>query len=359
MKIVSAVVKPYARELAVAWQTPHGIISQRRGFIIRVVTEDGLSGFGEASPLPGFSRESMEQTGLYLFEAATELLGQSVLSSLSEVSHAIAAIVPADCPSVRFCLETALCDLAARREGKPLALWLNGQSRREVPVNYLLGASHVDWDNLTSVIGNYQAVKIKMSGHLENDIECVRKVRQIAGKKVNIRIDANRCWNYEKAAGALEKMQEFGIEYVEEPVAAFDVEQVFRRRDKTGVRIALDEALVECGNPEALVTSGVGDVVIVKPTLIGGIWRIFQLASFIRSHNQQIVITSSLETEVGLSALLHLAAAIDYVNYPCGLDTLRFFKNVHEENQFLISSGSIRLPDSPGIGIGNDTWDKI
>lgn len=359
MKIVSAVVKPYSRELAVNWQTPQGVTSQRRGFVIRMVTEEGLLGFGEASPLPGFSRETMEQAGICLFDAVTKLLGQSVPPSLSEVSDVIAAMVPAYCPAARFSLETALCDLAARREGKSLALWLNSQSRREVPVNYLLEPSCVDGDKLASIIGNYRTVKIKMSGQVEHDIECVHRVRQIVGKSIGIRVDANRRWSYEDAASALERMREFDIEYVEEPLAVFDAEQLSRLRDKTKIKIALDETFVESDDPETLMTDRVGDIIIIKPTLIGGIGRIFQLASLARSCDQQIVITSSLETEIGLSALLHLAAAIGDMIYSCGLDTLRFFRATYEESQFLVSAGSMRLPDSTGIGIGNNIWDKI
>jgi O-succinylbenzoate synthase len=139
------------------------------------------------------------------------------------------------------------------------------------------------------------------------------------------------------------------IEYVEEPLMKSDFKSMDALRRKTSVRVALDETLSEADHPETLLQDRSCDVAILKPTLLGGINHTLRLAHIARQHQIPIVLTSTFETECGLSALVHLAAALPVELLPCGLDTLRFFKS-QLPAMFEINNGLMKVPDRPGLG---------
>ncbi len=365
MKIASAQIKPYRRKLLATLKTAHQEISERRGFIVVLNSDEGHTGFGEA-PFPLFDVEDEHRLGDSdadkLFMAVVDTLtGKDIPPSLEDVEVDIEHLFAAEAPGVYFGLETALCDLAAKIVGHPLSQWLSADPRPAIPVNYLIRRPVAAWDELTSVIAErgYRAVKVKIAlGSIDNDVDFIERLRSAIGDDIAVRLDANRGWDFDTATAALNRMTKFGIDYIEEPLADFSEDNLINLRSKTAIPIALDESLTEINDIDDVLSAKIADVLILKPSLIGGIARTLDISKQAARYGCRCVITTNLETEIGTAALLHLAAAVPGDLPPCGLDTLRLFENA-DPALAKVANGVIKVPSGVGLGVGEELWAEL
>lgn len=361
MKIISAAIKEYRHRLPAPLRLSTGVISERQGVTIQIIADNGMVGYGEAAPLPGFSPETLEATTEVLADANVALRGKTVPLSLDEINNTVRQVIPAGHPAAVFGLETAFCDLAAQAAGRPLASWLNANAAREVPVNYLITGTKPDQDTTAADFerGKYDMVKIKVGGRSEeDDIALVRGLADLLGRNIIIRLDANRQWTCDAAVRVLNGLRQCHIEYVEEPLANASPAEFSRLKSETGVSIALDETLAELGGVEAWLSSAAVDVLIIKPTIIGGIARAVQLKETAQRYNRSVVITSTFESNVGLMALVHLAAAIS-PGITCGLGTGSIFTAGFISPQLSVKNGAIAVPKKPGLGLDAPVWEAV
>ncbi len=354
MKIRALDLKKYRRRLRTPMVTAHGPITEREGFLVRVRLTGGMEGFGEAAPLPGYWPDDLEQTEQSLDLIAPGLTGTPLPESPANIDSLVSSIIPSANPSARFALETAFCDLASRAAGLPLARWLNDRADTGVEVNYLAGTDP-DWDEITRAMdaGGYHTLKLKLSGDSAADTERLRQARRRLGDHVKIRVDANGVWDLDSAASQIDRLAQFDIEYIEEPLRSFDINNYRRLRELSGVAIALDESLAAAPNPGEVAASGSCDVLVLKPALLGGMFKTRQLVSTAAAAGTDTVITTMMETEVGTAAALHLAAAVT-PGRACGLDTLRLFDGVQQN--LTVRNGFINLPDGTGLGADLLRW---
>jgi O-succinylbenzoate synthase len=163
-------------------------------------------------------------------------------------------------------------------------------------------------------------VKVADPGQsLNDDIARVRAVREILGPEGRIRVDANALWNVDEAEHAIHALAEFDLEYVEQPCATIDELADIRKRTKyMGVPIAADESVRKASDPLAVARAGAADVLIIKAQPLGGITAALRIVA---EAGLPVVVSSALDTSIGLSMGTHLAAAIPDLEYDCGLGT--------------------------------------
>jgi len=365
VKIASAQIKSYRRKLIAPLATAHGAIKERYGFIVSIASDEFHTGYGEI-PLPLFVDDDLCDPATVdhyaLMEAATEtLIGKDIPSSLEDVEVDIEHLFPAMDSCVYFGLETALCDLAAKVVGHPLSHWLSPDPRSSVPVNYLIRRPVGDWDMLAATISDhgYHAVKAKVAvDSIDDDIEFIDKLRKKLGDDIAIRLDANRGWEFDQAVAVLERLSEFDLDYIEEPLAEFNADNLAELKKKTMVSIALDESIAEVGHSDDLLTAKVADVLILKPSIIGGLARTLDIIKLASANSYRYVITTNLETDIGTASLVHLAAAVPGDLPPCGLDTLRLFQDA-DPILTKIADGAIDVPTGGGLGVGEELWARL
>lgn len=192
--------------------------------------------------------------------------------------------------------------------------------RDRVPVNASLPA--VAPERVQTVLARYglwRTVKIKVAERgqsLEDDVARVRSVRE-QHPEARIRIDANGGWDLDQAERALRALSAFDLEYAEQPVAAVDELAQLRRRFDA-VPIAADESIRKAADPLRVAQLGAADVIVVKAQPLGGVRRALEI---IAETGLPAVVSSALETSVGLAEGVHLAAALDDLPYDCGLAT--------------------------------------
>lgn len=208
------------------------------------------------------------------------------------------------------------------------AAWLPPPAPRRdtVPINATVPA--VDADRVPEVLARFpgaRTAKVKVAERgqdLAQDLARVAAVRELIP---NVRVDANGGWSVDEAVDALTALTADGpLEYAEQPCATVP-ELVEVRRRAPGVRIAADESIRRAGDPMRVVRAGGADVAVVKVAPLGGTRRLLALADELAGHGVPVVVSSALESAVGMGAGLAAAAALPELPFACGLGTGRLF----------------------------------
>ncbi|HWH29311.1 MAG TPA: o-succinylbenzoate synthase [Mycobacteriales bacterium] len=192
--------------------------------------------------------------------------------------------------------------------------------REVVPVNATVPA--VRADAVPAVLQRFPGcttakVKVAEAGHsLDDDVARVAAVRAALGGGGRIRVDANGAWTVEQARTALRELATFGLEYAEQPCATVEELAVLRRL--TDVRIAADESIRRADDPLRVAREDAADLVVLKAAPLGGVRSALRIAE---RCGLPVVVSSALDTAVGISAGLALAGALPDLPYACGLAT--------------------------------------
>ncbi len=195
--------------------------------------------------------------------------------------------------------------------------------RSTVRVNATVPA--VDAREVEAVLARFpgtRTAKVKVAhagSRLADDVARVAEVRRLLGPEGRIRIDANGAWNLDEAEHAVHEMAEFDLEYLEQPCPDAEELRELRRRIKyLGIGIAADEEIRKAADPVGVDLAGLADVVVLKAQPLGGIREGLRIAA---GHGLPAVVSSALDTSVGLSMGAFLAAAVPELDYDCGLGT--------------------------------------
>jgi O-succinylbenzoate synthase len=204
--------------------------------------------------------------------------------------------------------------LEAADDGAPPAL------RDRVPVNCTVPA--VDAARAAAIVrGSHgcRTAKVKVAEpgqSLADDVARVAAVREALGPAGRVRVDANGAWSVDEAVVALGELSHFGLEYAEQPVTS--VEDLRDVRMKVDVLVAADESIRRARDPLRVVDLDAADVIVLKVQPLGGVRACLALAE---AAGRPVVVSSALESSVGIAAGVALAAALPDLPYDCGLAT--------------------------------------
>ena len=215
--------------------------------------------------------------------------------------------------------------------------------RTSIPVNGTIPATN-DKKVIEELVTSYPGVttyKVKVGENLSEDIARLARIRSL-GRKVNIRIDVNGLWNVEEALTNLYAFYENvgPFEYVEQPCATVEELRELKSKIHIPLKIAADEVIRKAVDPFAVNLEGAADIVMLKVQPLGGISRSLAIAEH---HGLPTVVSSALESAVGIRYGLELAAALPELNYDCGLATGSLIS--HDIAELSIVSGAIALDE--------------
>ena len=213
------------------------------------------------------------------------------------------------------CTPWLMCAIEAATKPRPKLY------RSSVRVNGTIPATN-DKSVIKSLVETYQGVKtfkVKVGDNLGEDIVRLAQIRSL-GRDIKIRIDVNGLWSVQDALTNLYAFyEEVGpFEYVEQPCATLEELRELKASIHIPLKIAVDEAIRKAKDPFAIDLSGAADLVMLKVQPLGGIARAHQLAEH---HKLPVVVSSALESAVGINYGLQLAASFPEMNFDCGLGT--------------------------------------
>jgi o-succinylbenzoate synthase len=223
-----------------------------------------------------------------------------------------------------------------------LSLFLNHHATTEIAVNGITGI-HMPGDGFKVI-----KVKVGFRGPLDETQQMVMLTKSF-GEDIMFRLDANGSFNLTQAICFCKEMEAFNIDYIEQPLPADNFEELAELRHNTDIPIALDESLTDLSSAEKIIEKQAADIFVIKPMVSGGFTECKKIIDLAKTENIRSIVTTSLETKIGRTACLHLAAANE-LSEPCGLSTAAL---LHEDATGpVIENGRIRIPDIPGMGMG-------
>ncbi|MDF2049282.1 MULTISPECIES: o-succinylbenzoate synthase [unclassified Arthrobacter] len=220
--------------------------------------------------------------------------------------------------------------------------------RSVIPVNATVPA--VPADRVPDVLarfGRVDAVKVKVAEQgqtLDDDAARLAAVRA-ALPEAAIRVDANGGWDVPTAVEALTRLSAVGLEYAEQPVPTIEGLAEVRRALRaagTPVLIAADESVRKESDPLRVARAGAADLIVVKVAPLGGVRRALDIVA---QAGLPAVVSSALDTSVGIRAGLALAASLPELPYACGLGTVSLFESDITKDPLVADDGAIRLRD--------------
>jgi O-succinylbenzoate synthase len=218
--------------------------------------------------------------------------------------------------------------------------------RESIPINATVPASN-DEAEIEQILSWYPGVdtaKIKVGTGIKEDLARIAAVRKHL-PKAKIRIDVNGSWSVKEALSNIIAIYEVTgdlLEYVEQPVASLDELKQLKEGMSVDVKIAGDEVLRKAKDPFAISLDGEIDILMLKVSPLGGIKRAMDLASH---HKLPVVISSALESAIGISYGLALAARVPNLDYACGLGTSALFNQ--DVSDIPIVNGAIKAASYP------------
>jgi O-succinylbenzoate synthase len=192
--------------------------------------------------------------------------------------------------------------------------------RTRIPVNTTVPAVGPEQAHAMVSASGCSSAKVKVAEagqSLADDIARVEAVRDALGRAGQIRVDSNAGWTLDDAVTALSELSRFGLEYAEQPVASLADMAALRRR--VDVRLAADESVRNADDPLRIAGLEAADVVVLKVQPLGGVRACLQVAE---ACGLPVVVSSAIETSVGIAAGIALAAALPELPFACGLGTV-------------------------------------
>jgi L-Ala-D/L-Glu epimerase len=332
--------------------TSTGAQQVREGVIARLESNSGIYGLGEIAPLRAAPR-----IVAHLLEVLQPRLAGI---DLDDIVHAVSRLDAANdiATGVRCGLDVAACDLLGKDAEVPIAELLGGRRRPVVPVNATISASipeQAAQAALRAVESGFRCVKLKvgMMGSISAECDLVRAVRDAAGSSALIRLDANQAWTTKTAIETIRALEPFGIEFVEQPVDAMDLESLAAVRRAVKVPIAADEAVTSLDAARAIIEAGAADLLVIKPMVVGGLRPAREIIKHAAGAGIEAVVTTTIDSGVGIAAALHLAASFPGTR-ACGLATAELLECDLTSPTPQPHDGQMPCPNTPGLGVEMD-----
>jgi L-alanine-DL-glutamate epimerase-like enolase superfamily enzyme len=355
IRIVAAEVRPRTFRLREGYRIAGHRFDSADMVLLKIVAADGSTGYGCASPAEDVTGETAAESLRVLRDVLAPLLRDADASDLAGSLRRVEEAAPR-APAARAAADMALHDQAARRAGQPLARFL-GSERAGLPTSVTLG---IEADIPTAVAHGrrraaegFRILKIKVGEDWRFDAALVRALREALGGSMVLRADANQGYSETDAARFLAAAADCGVELLEQPVAAEDLEALARLTRKGSVPIMADEALLDVRDAGNLIAAQAASLFNVKLMKCGGLGPGLAIARRAAEAGIGLMVGCNDESRIAIAAGLHFALAAP------GCD--RADLDGHLDLQDDVARGGVRLRDGvlerldePGLGVSVD-----
>ena len=357
MKICAITTYPLVLPISEIYGGAAGFLEDCRTLIIRVETDNGVEGWGEATQgRPGNTYETLETMDIMVRKYFAPVLIGMELEATGTVISKLQATRYGH-PITKAGVETALYDALAKFYKVPLYRLLGGPYRKEIGLVGGLGM-----DLTAETIGakarqlkeeGFRAFKLKI-GHkdLTKDIARVRAVRAAIGDDATIRVDGNASYSFIDAREILNALSQFRLADAEQPLDRGDLKSLAELRRSVAVPIAVQESVSSAEDALAVLEAGAADLLKIKLTHIGGFQKALRIAAVMGAKSLPVVVgQGSACTPLLSAAEMHLHAALS--NAQSGGEMTGFLR-LGEQAIFSgipVTRGQVVLTDAAGLGV--------
>lgn len=330
-----------------------GVHDRSRFALVRVQASDGAVGYGEVSATAGWSGEDGATAAHFTRTVLREALVGQPLAPVAALSARIDAALGAN-PFTKAGVNAALWDVLGRSTGLPVAVLLGGPFRSEVPVKLSLsgGDARLEANFAAGVARGFRAFKLKVGLDPVEDARRFAHARRLAGAEAFLGMDANAGWSRGDAARALELTARDRPAFVEQPVAADDLDGLRALRGR-GVPLLVDESVYSLGDLARVVRADAADAVSIYVGKSGGLERAVAQGRLAAAFGLETIVGSNMEGDLGAAAQLHVACAIETLSetVPSDIAGPLYYTERFAREPVEIDGRVARLPQGPGLGV--------
>ena len=361
---------PYVTDNAgtkVHWNGRRSRISPKRPVpmleyvIVRVETDEGVVGIGEAQADIGFFGNTVEEVQSSVEDyLGPQLVGKDPLDR----EHLFKLIDFRSNSCAQAGIDLALHDLAGKALGAPVSVLLGGRHQTEVAVAIEIAGGPAEAMAAACVdltAKGVRAFKAKIGGSPEEDAQRLVAIREAVGETVSLRADANQGYNAKEAIRLCRILEREGIalELLEQPVPAWDLKGMALVRSTVDTPIEADESCYTIHDALELVRRGAADVLNVKIGKAGGLYQAKKIMAIAEAAGLRCVLGTAFGLGPEVAAKLHLAASSEIVEDPVEFTELTLHGNLlvgqaRDELALPVRNGCLRVPEAPGLGVELD-----
>jgi L-Ala-D/L-Glu epimerase len=329
-------------------------VTEAEAIVVKVTTDDGIVGWGEAPPTHVITGDSLASIR-YSIEAVIKpiLIGMPLLERDALFGKLQSCIVGNT--SAKAAVDIALHDCIAQYSGLPLFQLLGG-AHQTLETDYTVSVNdpaEMARDAASYVKEGFQTLKVKVGkDDIDTDIERLQAIRQAVGKSVVLRLDANQGWDSKTAVRVISWMEDIGldIELVEQPVQATDLRGLQYVTQHVQTPIMADESLFSPQDACTLLEMRAVDLLNIKLMKAGGLQPSLDIARIARTYGVECMVGCMIESRIGISAAAHLAASQVQVTR-VDFDAPLMLQNDIVTGGVRYEGSKLILNDTPGLGI--------
>lgn len=325
---------------------------------IRVEADDGMVGWGESRPSPRWSYETQATVVASVRDLEPALLGLDPFD-IREVHRRmgleLAPGITIGQPVVKCGIDMAIHDLVANALGVPLCRLFGVAEPSDVPLSGLITADSPDQAAETAQRGweqGYRGFKVKTGIHPETDLEMLQEIKRRVPDAF-LWADANQGYTVQQAVRLARGMAAIGVDVLEQPVPAHDVEGLAALVHAGHLPIAVDESFFAVHDLLDLIRRRAADAVVVKLSKMGGLFYSRQAAELATTAGLVLLGSGLTESRLGLAAAAHLMGAVG-IRLPVDLNGPQFLEDDPISGGVDVGGGVVRLSGRPGIGVTLD-----
>jgi len=341
--------------------TPHRPEPVLEYVIVRVETDQGITGLGEATPDIGFFGETLEEVKT----AIDRYMGPRLIGvDPFDREHILHQLDVRGRSCAQSALDLAIHDLMGKAVGKPVCDLIGGHCKSRIPVALEIagGEPKVMAETCAKhVQQGVRAFKPKIGGYPDADFERLKAIREAVGKDVTIRADANQGYSPKEAIRLCRLVEKYdiGLELLEQPVAAFDLEGMAQVRQSVETLIEADESAFSVQDVMNIIRHQAADVINIKIEKAGGLYNAKKIAALAEAAGLQCVIGTAFGLGITIAAKLHLAASTIIIKDAVEFTEIRLHENLlAKPNDSLLAlpleDGCLPVPDGHGFGVDLD-----
>jgi muconate cycloisomerase len=327
-----------------------------RYVILAIGTDEGLTGWGEATVVPVWSGETQGGALALLKDYFVPMLIGRDSSDIEGIVREMDGVI--DNPFTKAAVEMALLDLAGKRQRKPVYELLGGpKNPLNIPIKFSIGLREPgDAANIAAgkVKEGFTAIKLKVGPDPEKDLERVRAVREAVGPDVRMNVDVNGGWTVEQAIRETRRYEPYRLEYVEQPTPRWDIEAMAKVRQAVGVPIMADESVFAVWQAEQVIAKRAADLISIYPGKNGGILKAKRICEMAGEAGIGCHLGSNLEWDIGTAAMCHLAAACANVpvrQFPVDILGPLYYAVKPRSKPVRFDRGHVFVPAGDGLGV--------
>ena len=308
--------------------------------IVKVLTDEGIIGYGEAAPLPFVTGDNLGTVLAVGKEMREALIGMDP-RAIGAI-HRVMDRLYAGNGAVKAGIDIACYDIAAKAAGVPLYKYLGGDDphiHSDVTIGIdtpeRMAEKALEW-----IDKGFDILKIKLGEDILTDADRMYAIHEAASRKARLRVDANQGWSVKDTLKVGKELAVLGVELIEQPVAANDFDGLKEIRDRSPLLIAADESCHSINDAMRLASMRAADVINIKLMKCGGIYPAIKIAAICEAAGLSCMIGCMGESTLGNLAGMHLAAALDIIRevdldsvYILAQDKVRIGCKVKGENE--------------------------